>query len=107
MEQFSIRVGNTSDFSQQTQCAYHYNRVARSGSITLNCNAVGQYVSLRREGGQEIHLVTICEFVVMGHPARTEGEHDRTQLCKFACTIYANFPIRMFGRKDWCLLLAM
>ena len=85
MREFSIRVGNTYNVSEHTQCAYHAEVVEAGGSITLDCNAVGRFVSFRREGGDEfqwngidytgqIGLVTICEFVVIGHPLRSDGE---------------------------------
>lgn len=73
MEEFSIRAGNSSDIDQQLQCAFQHENVSRNGSVTLNCQAIARYVSFKREGGFEPQLVTICEFVVIGHPVRTEG----------------------------------
>ncbi|ELU14108.1 hypothetical protein CAPTEDRAFT_216318 [Capitella teleta] len=72
MVDFSIRVGNTSDVDEHAECA-HYGReaVVEGGDVTLDCSARGRYVSFRREGGEAIDLVAICEFVVIGHPLTT------------------------------------
>ena len=100
MEQFSINVGNTSEVMQHTQCAYQHENVTRGGNVTLDCNAVGRYVSFRREGGFEPMLVTICEFVVMGHPARIEGQ---LHISVCACIVLHGF-YRMFTWENWFFL---
>ncbi|ELT89107.1 hypothetical protein CAPTEDRAFT_189356, partial [Capitella teleta] len=74
MVDFSIRVGNTSDVDEHAECA-HYDgeAVVEGGDVTLDCSARGRYVSFRREGNHnDTNLVTICEFVVIGHPLTTE-----------------------------------
>ena len=75
MQQFSIGVGTTADVNRHQECAYHQNEVAAGLSVTLNCQAQGQFVSFKRRGGREIHLVIICEFVVIGHPMKSRGKH--------------------------------
>ena len=72
MQQFSINVGNNSDVNGHTPCAHQNSVVSKGGLANLSCIAVGRYVSFRMDKGSN---VTICEFVVMGHPARTEGKH--------------------------------
>ncbi|ELU16547.1 hypothetical protein CAPTEDRAFT_196439 [Capitella teleta] len=73
MVDFSIRVGNTSDVDKHAECArYDREAVKQGGDVTLDCSARGRYVSFRREGGDAIDLVTICEFIVIGHPLTTE-----------------------------------
>ena len=74
MQKFSINVGNTSSINEHTRCGYQASTVATGGHVTLNCDAVGRYVSMRREGGFQSYLVQICEFIVMGHQPRTRGE---------------------------------
>ena len=75
MQQFSIGVGTTADVNTHQECAYRSYQVERGESVTLNCKAQGQFVSFKRRGGNEIHLVTICEFVVIGHPMKSRGKH--------------------------------
>ena len=98
MVDFTISVGNSSDIGHQTQCAYHDARVLKNESVTLGCQAVAQYVWFKRKGGFEPHLVTICEFVVMGHPARTEGVFSPSH-----CPALRLF-FRLSGRKNWNIL---
>ena len=73
MQNFSIRLGNTSDVNEHTRCAYHKDVVEEV--VTLDCHMVGRFVSFRKEEGDEINKVTICEIVVIGHLLRTNGEH--------------------------------
>ncbi|ELU14880.1 hypothetical protein CAPTEDRAFT_212627 [Capitella teleta] len=74
MVDFSIRVGNTSDVNEHAECA-HYGEeaVKQGGDVTLDCSARGRYVSFRSEQNYtDINLVTICEFIVIGHPLTTK-----------------------------------
>ena len=75
MQDFSIKVGNNTVISQLPICNSRHNAVPRGGSVTLNCQATGRYVAFRREGGDAINLVSICEFVVIGHPLKNGGEY--------------------------------
>ncbi|ELT88231.1 hypothetical protein CAPTEDRAFT_203933, partial [Capitella teleta] len=74
MVDFSIRVGNTSDVDEHAECVYYDGEaVIEGGNVTLDCSERGRYVSFRREGNYtQINLVTICEFIVIGHPLTTE-----------------------------------
>ncbi|ELU01382.1 hypothetical protein CAPTEDRAFT_227235 [Capitella teleta] len=74
MSNFSIRVGNTSDVNQHTECARKWETVGPGGLASLECQEKGRFVSFRREGGNEINLVTICEFVVIGEPITKEDQ---------------------------------
>ncbi|ELU02340.1 hypothetical protein CAPTEDRAFT_195227 [Capitella teleta] len=73
MKDFSIRGGNFSDINQQTECAYYGETVQAGQSVTIECQVTARYVSFRREGGNTINRVTICEFIVIGHPMITRG----------------------------------
>ena len=73
MEEFSIGVGNTSNVSMHTECAYQAETVGAGEDVSLSCSAVARYVSLRREGGRDIDHVSICEFVVTGYPLISDG----------------------------------
>ncbi|ELU13795.1 hypothetical protein CAPTEDRAFT_198810 [Capitella teleta] len=74
MKDFSIRGGNFSDINQQTECAYYGETVQAGQSVTIECQVTARYVSFRREGGNTINRVTICEFIVIGHPMITRDE---------------------------------
>ncbi|ELU00609.1 hypothetical protein CAPTEDRAFT_206572, partial [Capitella teleta] len=74
MVDFSIRVGNTSDVDGHAECAHYDGEVIEGGDVTLDCSARGRYVSFRREGNyNDINLVIICEFIVIGHPLTTKA----------------------------------
>ena len=74
LQHFSIRVGNTSDPEEHTECGYHYDPIQAGGNVTFDCNSVARFVSLNKERGFDKGSVTICEFVVIGYPLRTQGE---------------------------------
>ncbi|ELU17747.1 hypothetical protein CAPTEDRAFT_187632, partial [Capitella teleta] len=76
MVDFSIRVGNTSDVDEHAECAHYDGKaVKQGGDVTLDCSARGRFVSFRREGNYNtINMVTICEFIVIGHPLTTEAD---------------------------------
>ncbi|ELU04890.1 hypothetical protein CAPTEDRAFT_207121 [Capitella teleta] len=75
MRRISIRVGNTSDLNEQVECNFHHGVVVAGGSFNLDCQTSGRYVSFRRTDGKQVHMVTICEFVVIGRPLAKGGEN--------------------------------
>ena len=92
MQQFSIGVGDTVDINEHRQCVYQYATVPIGGSSTLECHAVGRFISFRRTGGIETQWVTVCEFVAIGHPMRTQGKSIILVRVLRVMVILANIP---------------
>ena len=68
LNEFRLSVGNSSQSEQLVQCATHSGLVARSGSVTTPCEAVGRYLEFRRSGIRTDKYVTgLCEVVVIAH----------------------------------------
>ena len=66
MTQFILSVGQRLDNMQDCGPVYE-DVVGRGANVTIECDLVGRYVTIRRVGGNEIHLFTICELQMYGY----------------------------------------
>ncbi|ELT98740.1 hypothetical protein CAPTEDRAFT_212884 [Capitella teleta] len=90
MQEFAIGVGNTSDVTEHTECAYHETPVPPGGHVTLDCPAVGRFVSVARHKGLQTWYMTICEFVVIGR-----------SMARIACK-RGSFGVNCIGKCSGC-----
>jgi hypothetical protein len=64
MREFVIGVGNSANVSEHTACAQRNQVVQAGGSVKLECQAVGRFVSFGRNGTSAV----VCEVAVIGFP---------------------------------------
>ena len=64
-----MAVGDDADISTHTECG-----VAPTAGANVNdekyvvpCRAVGRYLSINRTGDDQLHVMTLCEVIVMGY----------------------------------------
>ena len=53
----------------RTECGSYPNNETTTTSVdkyVVPCRDVGRYVSIKRSGGEELHLMTLCEVIIMG-----------------------------------------
>ena len=54
-------------------CGYYEGPASPGEKINFTCDASGRYVSITRHGGDEAHLLSLCEVEVWGHPYNYKG----------------------------------
>ena len=54
-------------------CGYYEGPACPGEKINFTCDASGRYVSITRHGGDEVHLLSLCEVEVWGHPYNYKG----------------------------------
>ena len=66
LNNFNVRVGNSSDITQHVLCYYYDGTVGPAANVTIHCNTdmVGQWVSVQRTNGRDGSYLLLCEVQV-------------------------------------------
>lgn len=72
---FSLAVGDDADVSTHTECGSYPNTDATTTDVkyVVPCRDVGRYVTIKRSGGRELNLMTLCEVIIMGYVYNGDG----------------------------------
>ena len=60
---FTLSVGDSPD--KTTECAEHDGSVGPEATVNVSCDAVGRYLTFRRED-KNVDSTVLCEVVVIG-----------------------------------------
>ena len=66
---YSMAVGDDADVTTHTECGSYPSPEATAtvAKYVVPCRDVGRYVSIKRSGGEDLHLLTLCEVIIMGY----------------------------------------
>ena len=66
LNNFFVRVGNSSDIAQHVMCYYYDGTVGQVANVTIHCNTdmIGQWVSVQRTNGDYSSFLHLCEVQV-------------------------------------------
>ena len=68
LDNFSLAVGDDADVSTHAQCgSYAYHGAITSHKYVVPCRDVGRYFSIKRNGEERLHLMSLCEVIIMGY----------------------------------------
>ena len=66
LNNFNVRVGNSSDITQHVLCYYYNGTVDKAANVTIHCKTdmVGQWVSVQRTNADHGSFLQLCEVQV-------------------------------------------
>ena len=67
LNDLSVGIGNSANVDDHTQCATHTAEIPLNTNVILTCEGTGQYVSIKKTGGDRKDVMFLCEVVVMGY----------------------------------------
>ena len=86
LHHLSVRIGSSPSVDDHTECATRTTEIPLKTNVTLPCEGTGRYVSIKKVGGDNIHVMYFCEVVVKGYKYRGRCTHACT--CHNTCTLY-------------------
>ena len=72
---YSLAVGNDADVSEHITCGSYPSpeAITNATKYVVPCRDVGRYVSIKRTGVTDLHLVTLCEVIIVGYVYNGDG----------------------------------
>ena len=67
LHDLSISVSYSANVDGHTPCATHTAEILLNTNVTLTCEGTGQYVSIKKTGGNRKDAMFLCEVVVKGY----------------------------------------
>ena len=69
LNNFNVRVGNSSDITGHILCYYYDGTVGQAANVTIHCytDMMGQWVSVQRTNGDAGSSLHLCEVQVIGY----------------------------------------
>ena len=69
MVYYSLAVGDDADVSTHYECGSYPSDEATTTDVkyVVPCRDVGRYFSIKRNGEERLHLMSLCEVIIMGY----------------------------------------